>query len=282
MTDPSTPDRPLPTTDAAPPTGADQLRRLATDGKALALGGWLTVRSSEYLAALSASSLNYIGIDCQHGLCSEADVVRMLVAAGPSPVPRLVRVSANRPELIQRVIDAGADGVIIPSVNDADEARAAVSAVEYPPNGVRSYGPMAPYIPREPSALSRRVLVLAMIETSAGLANVDDILAVPGIDGVYVGPGDLGLSLGFGHQQFPATADLGRPLETIIAAARRASKIAGLHAGSEFFVEKYRALGFTLLTMGIEAQFLVAGVERALERANASKTAPTGTASPYG
>lgn len=281
MTHRSIPNEPPPTGNDTPLSGAERLRKLATGEMSLALGGWLTVCSGDYLAALSTSSLSYVGIDCQHGLSSEADVVRMLVSAGPSPVSRIVRVSANRPELIQRVIDAGADGVIIPSVNNADEAREAVSAVEYPPAGVRSYGPMARYVSREPSALSRRVLLLAMIETQAGLTAVEDILAVPGIDGVYVGPADLGLSLGFGHQQFPATADLNEPLTKIAAAARSASKIAGLHAGSEVFVERYRAIGFTLLTMGIESSFVIAGVERALERANPSMVTATGTASPY-
>ncbi|KAA1176980.1 2-dehydro-3-deoxyglucarate aldolase [Rhizobium tropici] len=261
--------------------GADKLRSLATAESPRALGGWLTVASSEYLAALSASSLDYIGIDCQHGLSSEADVARMLVEAGPSPVPLLVRVSANRTELIQRVIDAGADGVIIPLVNDAEEARSAVSAVKFPPEGVRSYGPVARHIPREPAELARRVLVLAMIESEAGVKNVNEILAVPGIDGVYVGPADLGLSLGLGHQQFPTTPQLSDALKTIAAAAHGASKIAGLHSGSEFFVEMYRSLGFTLLTMGIHSSFVLAGVERALERVNAPKNILSGT-SPYG
>lgn len=245
-------------------------------------GGWLTVPSAEFLAAMSASALDYVGIDCQHTLISETDAARLLVGAGASRAGRLIRVSANRHELIAKTLDGGADGVIVPTVNDAGEARAAVAAARFPPDGVRSYGPMAGFLPRDPAALAGHALVLPMIETKEGLTAVEEILAVPGIDGVYVGPADLGISLGLGPGQFPATAELEPALRRIAKAARSAGKIAGIHAGSELFAERYIRFGFRLLTLGTQHSFVAAGVSRALEQAGATPPGPQRAATPYG
>ncbi|KQV94146.1 hypothetical protein ASD08_13935 [Streptomyces sp. Root369] len=268
-------------TDPLSPPDADHLRHRALTENRPVLGAWLTRASPDLLAALSASALDYVGIDCQHGLISEAEATRMTADAKPTATGHLVRVSANRPELIGRVLDGGADGVIVPTVNSAEEARAAVAAVHFPPLGQRSYGPTAPRLPREPEHLARRALLLAMIETRQGLDAVKEILAVPGVDGVYVGPADLGISLGLGPAQFPASAELEPALHTVVEAAKSARKIAGLHAGSELFTEHYAGMGFHLLTLGTEASFVSAGVERVLETAGTTAKNEKKTNGPY-
>ncbi|MFJ9565147.1 HpcH/HpaI aldolase/citrate lyase family protein [Streptomyces fuscichromogenes] len=269
-------------TDPAADSPAARLRsRVLSEDRAV-FGGWLSVSSPHFLDALSASSLDYVGIDCQHGLVSEADAARLIAGSPPTTAARLVRVPANRPEAIGRVLDGGADGVIVPTVNSSREARAAVTAARFPPDGERSYGPMARFLPRDPDELGRRALVLPMIETSAGLNSVVEILAVPGVDGVYVGPADLGISLGLGPGQFPARPELEPALRTVVEAGRATGKIVGIHAGSEHFAERYVGLGFRLLTLGVETSFVTSGVERALERAGAVAGSPGAEhAAPY-
>lgn len=232
-------------------------------------GAWLGVPSRELLDGFAASALDYIGIDCQHGTLSENEAARLMTSAGPAAPARLVRVSANRPELIGKVLDGGADGVIVPTVNSAWEARDAVLAGQYPPDGLRSYGVMARYLPRDPSALQSRTLILPMIETVAGLEAVTEILAVSGVDGVYVGPADLGISLGLGHSQFPAGPELESALRSVVDAGRSAGKIVGIHAGSELYAPRYTELGFRLLTLGTHQSFISAGVDSALGVAGA-------------
>jgi 2-dehydro-3-deoxyglucarate aldolase len=259
---------------------AERLRERALSGDKPALGGWLSVPSVHFLKAMSASALDYVGIDCQHSVISEAEAAQLLGAAGRPRSGRLIRVSANRHDLIGRALDGGADGIIVPTVDNAADARAAVAATRYPPDGVRSYGPFTEFLPRDPGDLVRHVLVLAMIETVDGLASVEEILAVPGIDGVYVGPADLGLALGHGVGQFPVRPELEPALRAIAKAGQSAGKVVGIHAGSEEFVERYTGLGFGLQTLGIERSFVAEGVNRVLERARS--TSPlTSAASPY-
>jgi 2-keto-3-deoxy-L-rhamnonate aldolase RhmA len=121
-----------------------------------------------------------------------------------------------------------------------------------------------------------------MIETAAGLQAVEAILAVDGIDGVYVGPADLGLSLGLGHAQFPATAELEPALGRVVAAAGQAGKVPGIHAASEHFAPRYVQMGFRLLSLGGLGSFVSTGVVAALRRAGGTAEAPGSTAvSPY-
>jgi len=270
-------------------TAAERLRDRIVNSDEAVFGAWLGFASGEMLGALCASSIDYVGIDCQHGLVTETDVARLIVAAGPVRPARIVRVGANRPELIGKALDGGADGVIVPSVNSAEEARAAAAATSFPPDGVRSYGVMAAFVPRDPALIQRRALVLPMIETRAGLAAVEEILAVPGVDGVYVGPADLGIALGLGHAQFPAGPGLEASLEVVVAAARGAGKFAGIHAGGELFAAGYVEQGFRLITLGSERSFVSTGVDRALMVARAGHRALDrpiadpghATASPY-
>jgi 2-dehydro-3-deoxyglucarate aldolase len=267
--------------DPIPDVPAERLRERALSRDQPALGGWLSVPSVHFLRALSASALDYVGIDCQHSVISEAEAAQLIAAAGRPRSGRLIRVSANRPDLIGRALDGGADGIIVPTVNNAAEARAAVAATRYPPDGVRSFGPVAEFLSRDPGDLVRHVLLLAMIETADGLASVKEILAVPGIDGVYVGPADLGLALGHGAGQFPASPELEPALRTIAQAGQSVGKVAGIHAGSEQFVERYTSLGFGLQTLGVDRSFVAEGVKRALERARSSSSAVPSAASPY-
>ncbi|HYJ54431.1 MAG TPA: aldolase/citrate lyase family protein [Mycobacterium sp.] len=194
------------------------------------LGYWSVIDcpvSTEWLAHIG---WDYIALDLQHGLIGYSGMVAGLTAidAAGGPVG-LVRVEANNPTAIGRALDAGAAGVIVPLVNTADEARHAVAAATYPPNGIRSYGPMRSQlrIGPIPASADRDTVVLVMIETPQGLANVEEICAVPGLDGIYVGPSDLRLAVGGTHSADPAVDD---QFEAALVRARQAAAAAGIAA----------------------------------------------------
>src|SRR5215510_16541718 len=154
-------------------------------------GLWLTFLSPFGLEVAAGCGAEWIGLDIQHGDLDSADVAPL---ARVSPVPVLVRLASHDEAQLARVLDAGVDGVIVPAVESAGQAAELVQAAYVPPRGRRSMG-----LARV-SLLGRRdqPLLLPMIETRAGLDHLDDILGVDGVDGVFIGPYDLTLSLGHG------------------------------------------------------------------------------------
>jgi 4-hydroxy-2-oxoheptanedioate aldolase len=197
-----------------------------------ALGGW--VSNLEFSPDLyRRAGYDYIGIDCQHTVLSEAQVAAAIVktaAGGPAVV---VRVSANNPALIGKLCDAGADGIIVPMVNTAEEAAAACAATRYPPRGVRSFGPHGPGLRGQSlTELGDRVSVFAMIETADGLKNAAEITAVEGLAGIYVGPADLSIGLGLDPMQAFTTEQLVEPVGQIRQACESNGIILGMHQAS--------------------------------------------------
>ncbi len=161
---------------------------------------WLTIPDPFCALTLARAGFDSVTIDLQHGLFDEANAIRTLLTLGDLRPRRWVRIGANDPAAVGRMLDAGADGLIVPMVDSAAEARALAEAALYPPRGRRSFGPVLANLRPEGNGPPR---ILAMIETRAAFDAVDAILAVDGIDGVYVGPNDLGLGLGFGPGSDP-------------------------------------------------------------------------------
>jgi 4-hydroxy-2-oxoheptanedioate aldolase len=214
-------------------------------------GAWSVIPGGFTAQLLAKSGFDWMCIDTQHGLIGFTEL-RAMVQAVRFSVPVLVRVSANASGEIMRALDVGADGVVVPLVNTAAEAAAAVAACRYPPDGIRSWGPTGASIGREPfttEAANREVACLVMIETREGLANADEIAAVPGLDGIYVGPNDLGLSLGLP----PMLVDHGPVLTDAIAGIAATCHRHGITAGVAVYepdaaaaVAKWLGHGFTL------------------------------------
>jgi 4-hydroxy-2-oxoheptanedioate aldolase len=176
-------------TPTATPTAMDFTRRLGARERAV--GYWVVLDAPVATERIARLGYDYVCLDAQHGLLGYSGLLAGLMAvdAGRSSVG-LVRVGANDPFHIGQALDAGAAGVIVPLVNTPDDARRAVAAATYPPNGVRSYGPMRSglRVGPVPAEANASVSCLAMIETPEGLANVEEICAVPGLTGIYVGP----------------------------------------------------------------------------------------------
>ncbi|MEW9853876.1 HpcH/HpaI aldolase family protein [Novosphingobium sp. M1R2S20] len=164
-------------------------------GPPLALGTWLAIDSTLSAETMGRAGFDAVLLDMQHGGITEATLLPMLQALDATGTPALVRVPWLDPSKIMRAADLGAAGVIVPMVNTAADAEAAVSAIRYPPRGIRSFGPVRRWYSAEGAA--EPTLCIGMIETHEGLENLGAIAATPGLDGLLVGPVDLALSLGF-------------------------------------------------------------------------------------
>jgi 4-hydroxy-2-oxoheptanedioate aldolase len=217
------------------------------------IGYWSVLDSPVSTEWLAHVGYDYLALDMQHGLIGYSGMVAGLTAidAAHGPVG-LIRLEANHPTPIGRALDAGAAGLIVPLVNTAAEAAAAVNAATYPPNGIRSYGPMRSQlrIGPTPAVADADTVVLAMIETPQGLENVESICATPGLAGVYVGPSDLRLAVGGAHPQDPAVDDLFEAaLQRVREAAAAVGVAAGIHTPDGATAARRLAEGFTFASV---------------------------------
>jgi 4-hydroxy-2-oxoheptanedioate aldolase len=238
------------------------------------LGYWLVLDAPPATERIAGSGYDYVVLDGQHGLLEYRGLLTGLTAVDAAAgAVGLVRVEANDPAAIGHALDAGAAGVIVPLVSSPAEAEAAVRAARYPPHGVRSFGPMRSglRIGPEPAASNDAVVVLAMIETAAGLADVADIAATPGLDGLYIGPNDLRLALGGVTPDDPALDD---DLAVALVAVREACDAAGIAAGifttsGEAAAQRLRE-GFTFVTVAFDLLHLEQAARAHLDVARAA------------
>jgi 4-hydroxy-2-oxoheptanedioate aldolase len=229
-----------------------------------ALGGW--VSNLEFSPDLfRRAEYDYIGIDCQHTVLSEAQVAATIVRLAPGGPAIVVRVSKNDPALIGKLCDAGADGIIVPMVNNAEEAAAAVAATHYPPRGVRSFGPHGRGLRGQSlTELGERVSVFAMVETADGLKNVAEITAVAGLGGIYVGPADLSIGLGLDPMRAFSTDQLVEPLEQIRKACESNGIILGMHQANAATSITWIKRGVRFATIASDAGLFLTAASAAL------------------
>jgi len=214
---------------------------------------------------LCTKGVDYVCVDQQHGLCDYRDMVEMARGIDARGAVPLTRVPANESWLIGKALDAGAQGVIVPLVNNRAEAEQAVAACRYPPKGQRSNGPARAAIvmgSRDMKVTGDGVLCFVMVETKDGLANVDAIAATPGLDGIYIGPSDLAIALGLGPGLDRDEPEHVAAVASILAACQRHKIVPGIHTGSGRSARNFAAKGFRLVTIGGDAGLLRASVER--------------------
>lgn len=234
------------------------------------VGYWVVLDSPVSTERVARLGYDYVALDAQHGLMGYSGWLHGLMAIDAAGAAGIVRVPSNNAAFVGQALDAGAAGVIVPLVNNAEEAAAAVRAVRYPPHGMRSYGPMrsALRIGPVPAEADATVLCLVMIETPEGLENVKEICAVPGIDGVYIGPSDLCLAVGGKFPNDPDVAEeFNAALVTIREAARAAGVIAAIHTASGEIARQRIAEGFTFVTVASDLTHLEIAAANHLSRA---------------
>ena len=217
-----------------------------------AVNGWIAVPDSFQAEIFAAQGWDSVTIDMQHGACNMSHMVSLLQAISLSSATPMVRVPWNEPSHIMRVLDAGAYGIICPMINTKAEAEAFVSAGRYPPLGARSNGPFraAHYAGKDyqPNA-NAEIQLFAMIETREAMTNLDAILSVKGLDGVYVGPTDLALSLGRPATLDPTDKDVLAAMAEIAKKTKAKGLIAGAHTNSPATALKRYPEGYQFCTI---------------------------------
>jgi 4-hydroxy-2-oxoheptanedioate aldolase len=220
-------------------------------------GAWSTIPSLLSARLLAAAGLDYVVVDLQHGGATEHDLPALTTAIRLAGATPLGRIRHAHPADIGRALDLGCEGVIVPNVNSAAQAREAAGACRYPPAGYRSGGGAMTGV-GEP-------FCIIMVESAQAVADLEATLAEDGVDGIYVGPRDLSYSLGSPHD--PDDPVLGRALDQIRAACTAADKPVGIHASDGAMARRYRDEGCTLVTVASDALAIARGAAAELATA---------------
>lgn len=231
--------------------------------KANLIGTFAAIPHPVAVEVAAQAGPDFLCIDWEHAQIGRDMIENLVRAADVHHVPAIVRVPGHGQEAIAAALDSGARGVLVPRVSTAEQARAIARAAHYPPEGERGVGPgrAAGYGYRIPDYLARansEILVAVQVETAEGLANVDQIAATEGVDVIFVGPGDLSVSIG---ALGPAGAGrLVEAIETIIKAALAHGKVAGIFCGKPEDVGRWAAKGTSFFILASDTMFLGAGV----------------------
>ena len=248
----------------------NRLKQLWEGGKP-AINGWLAIPSGFSAEVMAQAGWDSVTVDLQHGVQDYQTMVACFQAMQSHPVLPMVRVPWNEPGIVGKVLDAGAYGVICPMVNTRAEAEAFVSYCRYPPAGKRSNGPIRAGIygvgTTYQSTANEEVLCLPMIETQEAVDNLDAILDVPGIDAVYIGPSDLGFSMGLIpilDRDEPVIMDI---YQKILDATKKRGLRACVHCLSPAYAKRMVAMGFNLVTLGNDSGLLLGAARAAVKAA---------------
>ncbi len=216
------------------------------------IGVFAAIRSAFAAGLLARAGCDYVLIDNQHGEWDDASRIDAIRAIYLQNVVPMTRVRINDYGVIGRALDSGILGVIVPMVNSAAEASAAAFAMRYPPRGGRSTADnLAVNLGAAYNGWANDEVFLAVqIETAQGLANVDAIMAVDGVDGCLLGPADLALSLGVAQGSPEHTAAIRR----VLAACRQAGKIPGMFAGTTALARRWIEEGYRFVTVSGDAR----------------------------
>lgn len=231
-------------------------------------GAWLSIPSTFSAEAVARRGFDWVCIDTQHGLIDFQMAAEMLLAVHAAGTVPFVRVPSNDFAAINRMLDAGALGIIVPMIASADDVRAMVNACRYPPAGARSFGPTRAALAMGGNYFdiaNDAVACIPMIETKSAVEAIEEIVALPGVDGVYVGPNDLSLALGQGPG-LDNDGDYAQAYQRIAKACAAAGVAAGIHASASL-AAKHVTTGYGMITVASDLAALVRGVARDLRTA---------------
>ena len=246
------------------------------------VGGWVAIPDPYAVETYAAQGWDSVTLDMQHGGSNINDAVPLMVAIqSSSDATPLVRVPWNDPAQIQRALDAGAMGIICPMINTRAEAEALVRSGRYPPMGERSFGPYraSQYGADYWQKANEEVLLFAMVETKQAVNNLDEILSVKGISGVYVGPSDLSLSLGKPPTLDPSDKEVLAAIDTIVKTTRKKGLIAGVHTDGPATALKRFEAGFQMCTILNDVRLLAVAAANAVNEVRGK--APAAKAKTY-
>ncbi|MBA3446878.1 MAG: 4-hydroxy-2-oxovalerate aldolase [Pseudaminobacter sp.] len=231
--------------------------------KARLIGTFAAIPHPVAIEVTARSGVDFLCIDWEHAQIARDAIENLVRASDIHGVPAMVRVPGHGAEAIAAALDSGARGVLVPRVSTAAQARDAVKAARYPPLGERGVGPgrAAGYgyrIPEYLATANAEIVVAVQVETAEGLSNAEEIAATEGVDVVFVGPGDLSVSI---DAIGPAGADrLGEAIETIIAATVARDKVAGIFCARPEDAGRWAAKGASFFLLASDTMFLGASI----------------------
>ncbi|MGH7067382.1 MAG: HpcH/HpaI aldolase family protein [Acetobacteraceae bacterium] len=239
---------------------ANRVKQLWQEGKA-AVNGWLAIPSGFAAEVMSQAGWDSLTVDIQHGVQDYHSMVACFHGMQARPVTPLVRVPWNEPGIIGKCLDGGAMGVICPMINNRAQAEAFVAACRYPPAGTRSNGPIRAGIYGEAGGYVKtanaEVLCIPMIETEEALDNLEAILDVPGINGIYVGPSDLAFSLGLEPRLDREEPQILKIYERLVKECSKRGIAPGVHNLTPAYAARMIGMGFRFVTLANDSGLLL-------------------------
>lgn len=244
--------------------------KLKMDAGEAVFGISLNLGSPIAAELLSSSGVDFLMVDNQHGSFGQESTILTLMAINGAATP-MARAAHNDYTLIGRLLDEGALGIVVPLIDTAEQARRVADACRFPPYGKRSYGwgRAGHYGSDYTTWIDEQLFVAVQIESMAAVENAEAIMATPGIDGCWIGPADLALSLGF-HPNDPAAVEPGeRAVERVLQACNNTGKIAGYATWSAADAVARAAQGYRFLTAGIDVVLLESGAVATMKQIRA-------------
>lgn len=240
-------------------------KQLLLEGKP-AFGYSLGLGSPTAAEVLSTSGIDFLLLDRQHGSWGDDSTIAALIAMQAGTAIPMARVARNDYTLIGRLLDEGMMGIVVPMVDTPEQAKAAADACLLPPTGQRSWGwgRARVYGNDYSEWINDQLFVAVQIESAEAVENAEAIMATPGIDGCWLGPSDLSLSLGFHPSEMDDREEHARALEKVVQACRNTGKIPGVAGRSIEDAKKRAEQGFQFITAGGDAGFLMAGAAQGL------------------
>ncbi len=242
-------------------------------------GFWSATAHPAIVELATSLGPDFLCLDAQHGTHISQLTAQMFTAMANHDVPGLVRVARNDPSHIGRALDLGASGAMVPMIETAQDARQAASAFKYGPSGTRSYGMQTPRV--DPLSEGYQPLCAVQIETTAAIENIEEIASVDGVDWLYIGPADLGLGLGgipgsdviaVFEGSHPLAGQLQEAFASVVRAASRNGKLAGLHCASGEATQIAQEHGFSVSSVAADTSEVAAGMSRQLDVARSGRS----------
>ena len=262
---------------------ANLFKRAISSGKT-PVGTWLMSGAPSTAEALGCAGFDFLVVDMEHVPIDVGEMIGLLRTIAGTPAQAVVRPPWNDMVMVKRAMDAGATSLLFPFVQNADEARRAVASTRYPPAGIRGvagthrgsrYGAVTDYLKRA----NDEVCVIVQIETPAALDRLEEIAAVPGVDSIFVGPGDLSASMG--HIGNIGDPNVQAKLASAAAACRKLGKPCGIVGASPEMVAKFLEYGYSWVAIGSDMSLMVGRAQEYLGKVRGVAAAPPASQSSY-
>jgi 2-dehydro-3-deoxyglucarate aldolase/4-hydroxy-2-oxoheptanedioate aldolase len=253
----------------------NQFKRALKDGRRV-FGAWLVSGAPSTAEALGCAGFDFLVVDMEHTPVDTPEMVEILRTIAGTPAQAVVRLVWNDMVWVKRVLDGGAQTLLLPFVQNADEAKRAVAYTRYPPDGIRGvagghrgsrFGTVTDYV----KTAAQEICVMVQIETQTAFANLAAIAAVPGVDSIFIGPSDLAASMGFlGDLANPAVQD---KLKSAAEQCRQLGKSCGILGMNPEMVAKFMGYGYNWIAIGTDMAFMVGRAQEWLGKAKAEAAA---------